>query len=283
MIVHRPAILQLGPLALTGFGVAVLAAFAIAQTIMQREMTRRGQDAAIVPDIVFAAVVGTLVGAKLYYVAFITHNWTDVFTRSGYVFFGGFIGAVFACWLVIRRRRVPFLRIADVAGIAIAAGYSVGRTGCWAIGDDYGRPWASPWAVQFPHGAPPSTVANMVELFGVRLPANLPLNAVVSVYPTQLYEVVLGFVMFLLLWRLRAHQHEEGWLFGLYLVLAGVERFGIEFLRAKDDHFFIGGITSAQAVALALTIIGALVMAARRATNAPRRPDLGASRLPRPA
>ena len=63
-------------------------------------------------------------------------------------------------------------------------------------------------------------------------------NAVLAVHPTQLYETGMGFLMFLLLWRMRDHRHAEGWLFGVYCILAGVERFIVEFFRAKDDRFF---------------------------------------------
>jgi phosphatidylglycerol:prolipoprotein diacylglycerol transferase len=87
---------------------------------------------------------------------------------------------------------------------------------------------------------------------------------VLSVHPTQLYEVALGFVMFLILWRLRDHKHAEGWLFGLYCVLAGVERFIIEFVRAKDDRFLFGTFTGAQVIAMAFAVGGAIWMYLRR-------------------
>ena len=236
-IVHHPLAYDLGPLQLTGFGLAVLAAFAISQIIAQRELTRRGDpvSAAAVPDLILAAVLGTLIGAKLYYVIVVTHDIRDLFSRAGFVFWGGFMGSVALCWLTIVKKKLSFTRISDVAGICIAAGYSVGRTGCWAVGDDYGRPWNGPLAVAFPDGAPPSTAQNMSQMFGVAVDPSLPPNAVLSVHPTQLYETVLGFAMFLILWRLRDHRHAAGWLFGLYCVLAGAERFVVEFVRAKDD------------------------------------------------
>jgi len=130
------------------------------------------------------------------------------------------------------------------------------------VGDDYGRPWSSPFAVAFPDGAPPSTAYNLSQEFHLSLPAGTSPNTVLSVYPTQLFEVTLGFIMFLILWRLRNHKHAEGWLFGLYCVLAGVERFIIEFFRAKDDRF-AGPLTVAQLIALAFAVGGALWMAAR--------------------
>jgi phosphatidylglycerol:prolipoprotein diacylglycerol transferase len=266
-VVHHPFAFDIGPLQFTGFGLAVLMAFAIAQIILQRELARRGHpvEAEAAPDVVFAALLGTLIGAKLYYVA-LTRDLGAVFSRGGFVFWGGFIGSVLLCWLTIRRKKLSFPRFADVSAIAIAAGYAVGRSGCWAVGDDYGRPWSGPLAVQFPAGAPPSTAANMTQLFGARLPAGTPPDQVIAVHPTQLYETAMGFVMFLILWRYRDHEHAEGWLFGLYCVLAGVERFVVEFFRAKDDRF-VGPLSTAQAISVIVALVGVAIMAMRRRTG----------------
>ena len=254
---------NVGPLSLTGFGLAVLLAFAISQVIAQRKLVRRGHDASAIPDLILAAVLGTLIGGKLYYTAVITHDVRDLLSRSGFVFWGGFIGSVVACYITIKLKKLNFIRISDVAGICIAAGYSVGRTGCWAVGDDYGRPWNGPLAVTFPEGAPASTVRNMQVLFGIDPPAGSSPDTLLGVHPTQLYETALGFVMFAILWRFRDHKHAEGWLFGLYLLLAGLERFLIEFLRAKDDRFF-GPLTAAQVIGLALATLGVVWMQMRK-------------------
>jgi phosphatidylglycerol:prolipoprotein diacylglycerol transferase len=103
----------------------------------------------------------------------------------------------------------------------------------------------------------------MDQLYNANLPAGLPPDAVVAVYPTQLLEVVLGLVMFGILWRLRRHTHAAGWLFGLYCLLAGTERFVVEFFRAKSD--MLGPVTSAQVVALAVAAAGVLLLTWRRA------------------
>jgi phosphatidylglycerol:prolipoprotein diacylglycerol transferase len=260
-IIHHPFSFGLGPLQFTGFGIAVLLAFVIAQTIAQRELARRGHDPSPIPDLIFAAVIGGLLGAKLYY-ALIIGEISDLFTRAGFVFWGGLIGGIIAVLLIAYRKKLNLHRIMDVGGICIAAAYAVGRTGCWAVGDDYGKPWNSRWAVVFPEGAPPSTVASLTE-FGARFPAGTPLNTLVSVHPTQIYEVALGFLMFAFLWRVRDHRHAEGWLFGVYCVLAGIERFIIEFFRAKDDRFF-GPLTVAQVIALAFIAFGAAWMYMRK-------------------
>ncbi|MDQ6831179.1 MAG: prolipoprotein diacylglyceryl transferase [Gemmatimonadota bacterium] len=264
----EPFILQLGPLTVTGFGLAVLLGFVIGQVIGQEELRRRGHDPTPVGDVVVAAVVGFLIGAKVYY-ALLMHDWTTLWSRGGFVFWGGLIGGIGAAYLMIRRKRVPFLRIADVGAIGIAAGYAIGRTGCWAVGDDYGRPWISRFAVAFPNGAPPSTAGSMQQQFGVPIPAGASASTVLGVYPTQLYEVAMGMIMFIILWRLRDHKHAEGWLFGVYMVLAGIERFIVEFFRAKDDRFF-GTLTMAQVLALGFVLVGFAVMQMTSKTTATR-------------
>ncbi len=270
-IIHHPMVFHLfGPLEITGFGLSVLAAFVIAQIVCQREFTRRGQlkESEVMPDIVLAALLGTLIGAKTYYVV-LTGDPAAFFSRGGFVFWGGFMGSVLLCWLTIKWRKLSFLRIADVAGIGIAAGYAVGRTGCWAVGDDYGRPWSGPFAVRFPEGAPPSTALVMQQQFGAQLPAGTDPASVIAVHPTQLYETFMGFLMFLVLWRFRGHRQRSGWLFGMYCVLAGVERFIVEFFRAKDDRVSIVGLTSAQIIAVMIFTIGVAIMAWRRDPGAP--------------
>ncbi len=280
-IIHQPFSIELGPLQFTGFGLAVLAAFGLAQIIVMREMTRRGHHlySHVTPDVVFAALLGFMVGAKTYYVI-LTGDPGAFFSRGGFVFWGGFIGSVAACWIQIRRKRLSFARYADVAGIAIAGGYAVGRSGCWAVGDDYGLPWNGPIATAFPNGAPPSTAANLRDLFGVPLPAGTPPTDVIAVHPTQLYQTAMGMIMFFILWRFRDHEHAEGWLFGLYCVLAGIERFVVEFFRAKDDRVLGGALTTAQLFALAVMAVGLVVMQLRR-TPGPGRPGIHAA--PEPA
>ncbi len=248
---------------LSGFGIAVLLAFVIAQVVSERELLRRGYgfEAAHVSEVLLAAVVGTLVGGKLYYVSVVTHDWHDLFSRAGFVFWGGFMGSVVACWALIRAKRLPFARYADVAGIAIAAGYAVGRTGCWAVGDDYGKWYEGPLAVAFPQGIPPTTAGSMTAAFHAEFPATMDPSTLVTVVPTQLIEVGLGFVMFLILWRLRDHRHADGWLLGAYGVLAGIERFAVEFLRVKDDRFF--ALSVAQCIAIAVFAAGVFIMRAR--------------------
>ncbi len=266
-IVHHPVSYQIGPFQATGFGLAMLLAFVIGQIILTKELERRGEDSAPVGDMVFAAVIGGLLGAKLYY-AVLMGDVSSILSRAGFVFWGGLIGGIVAVTAVVLKKKLGVARMSDSVALALPAAYSIGRTGCWAVGDDYGRPYDGPFSVMFPQGAPPSTVGNMSKMFGVHFPAGMSPSEVVSVYPTQIYEVVMGFIMFLIIWRFRDHKHAVGWLFGFYCLLAGLERFIVEFFRAKDDRFFVGGLTSAQLIALGFALFGAIWMYMRRDVTA---------------
>jgi phosphatidylglycerol---prolipoprotein diacylglyceryl transferase len=273
-IVHHAFDYKVGPLQITGFGLAILMCFVVAQVVAQHELKRRGHDPEPVSDMVFAAVIGGLLGAKLYYVVVLRH-WDALFSRGGFVFWGGLVGGMLAVMAVVVRKRYGLMKVFDVSAPALAAAYAVGRTGCWAVGDDYGRPWNGPLAVAFPEGVPVSTAANMARDFGVAIPAGTAPSTVLSVYPTQLFEVAMGLVMFGVLWRMRDHDHAEGWLFGVYCVMAGVERFIVEFFRAKDDRLLIG-LTYAQVIALGFMAMGAAFMALRARTG-PGRPGIYAT------
>src|SRR5262249_25148668 len=123
----------------------------------------------------------------------------------------------------------------------------------------YGHPTDLPWGVKFPQGLPPSTAASMKDTFGIPVPPGTDPNTVLAVHPTQLYEAALMLGAFAILWRLRKANRPIGWLFGLYLVFAGIERFLIEIVRAKDDRIF-GPFTIAQVVSVALVLIGTVIV-----------------------
>ncbi len=112
--------------------------------------------------------------------------------------------------------------------------------------------------MKFPRGLPPTTVGNLMHMHVTFPPGANPLD-VVAVHPTELYETTLMLLVFMLLWKLRTHRHALGWRFGLYLVLAGVERFVIEIVRAKDDRFF-GPLSLAQVTSVLAVLAGVVVM-----------------------
>ncbi len=258
-----PFVFHLGPVEITGYGLMMMVAFLMGGWLIALELKRRGLSEDYAADMIAAAVIGGIVGAKLWYVA-LTQDAGALLSRGGLVWYGGFIGGTAAVILNGWRLKVPLRWTMQLAAPALAAAYALGRIGCFLVNDDYGRPSDLPWAMRFPRGLPPSTAANMEHLFGIPVPAGTDPSAVLAVHPTQIYEAILMLAAFMLLWALRKRGRPIGWIFGLYLVLAGAERFLIEILRAKDDRF-LGPFTLAQLTSVILIAVGVwLAMKLRR-------------------
>jgi phosphatidylglycerol:prolipoprotein diacylglycerol transferase len=186
------------------------------------------------------------------------------------VWYGGFVGATALVYWEVKRSKLPLGMTADCAAPALAIAYAVGRVGCFLVGDDWGRPTTLPWGIKFPNGTPPTTVAVLEREYGLQVdPAMIErYGDVLPVHPTQLYEVAISTLIFLALWRLREHPSQAGWLFALWLALAGAERFFVEFFRVKDDRFF-GPFSLAQVISIGLIVVGGLLLRKLQEAAAP--------------
>jgi phosphatidylglycerol:prolipoprotein diacylglycerol transferase len=254
----------LGGEPVTSFGVFMLLAFLTAGYVVRAEFRRIGEDPEKAWDLVFMAVVGGIVGAKGYYVLLnyerLLADPVDlIFARGGLVWYGGFLLATVLVIWEIRRQKLPLRPVADTVAPALALAYAVGRLGCFFVGDDWGRPTDSWLGIAFPRGTPPTRVDVIERQFGITVDPELveKYGQIVPVHPTQLYEVGMSTLIFFVLWRMRRHDHAPGWLFMVWLAMAGMERFLVEFLRAKDDRFF-GMLTLAQMISLAIAAVGVI-------------------------
>lgn len=256
MINAYPLEFHFGKLLITGFGIVMMLTFLMGGWILDRELRRLKLNTEYAGDMIFAAVIGGIVGAKLWFVVL---NGGALFARSGLVWYGGFFGGTLAVILNGWRRRVPVRWTAQLVAPVLAGGYALGRVGCFLVGDDYGGPTSLPWGVRFPMGSPPSTAANL-RFFHVQVPDSVAANTVMAVHPTQLYEVLIMLVVFAVLWRWRTKSRGTGWLFGAYLVFAGIERFFVEILRAKDDRL-LGTFTVAQVASITIILVGTVLVA----------------------
>lgn len=225
--------------------------------VMQQRLRELDRNEHYAWDIVVAAVIGGLVGAKLWYAGL--YGPRTLLERAGLVWYGGLLGGAAAVLLSGWWRRVPMRFTLELAAPALAVGQALGRVGCFLVQDDYGVPTSLPWGMRFPEGLPPSTAQNLAA-WGVEVPDGANPFDVLAVHPTQLYEAAALVLAFWILWRLRRSPRGTGWLFGLYLMLAGTERFLVEFIRAKDDRFF-GTFTLAQLTSLAAVAVGAILAA----------------------
>ena len=252
-----PLRFSLGPLEITGFGLMMMLAFLGAGWVMERDLRSRGMSDEYAWSIIVVGAIGGIIGAKLWYFG-LHQSWDALFSRAGLVWYGGFFGGLTALIINSIRLKIPVRFSADLGAPGLAVGYALGRVGCFLVQDDYGGPSSLPWAMRFPQGEPPSTAFNLMA-FGMEVPPGTSPFEVLAVHPTQLYETAIMLTAFWVIWRLRSHRHAVGWLFGVYMMFAGIERFFIEFLRAKDDRL-LGSFTIAQVASLAVFAGGAALL-----------------------
>ncbi len=269
-----PVIFRIGGFPITSFGVMMFLAFLAGAWALGQQLERYGQPRQLAWDLLAGIAIGGIVGAKLYYLGL---HWRDVVadplheltSRGGLVWYGGFIGGVLAYWYQIRRRKLPMALMFDSSAPALALAYAVGRIGCFLVGDDYGLPTDSWVGVIFPAGASPPSTAGYLRSVGAQIPATIPDAQLVPVHPTQLYETALGLIMFAILWRLGKKTHPQGRLFAVFMLLYSVERFFIEFVRAKGDRVLLGLSTSQLASILLFALAVVLILRQRSAPAAP--------------
>jgi len=232
--------INIGPLTLQTFGLMFGLGFVAAGLVVGRRFKELGKPTDWAYEMAFAALVGGLVGARVY---FLIENWDEVsddpignlFGGAGLVWYGGAIGGALAVLGWAYWRGVMTLLLADVAAVPLTIGYAIGRVGCQLSGDgDYGRAWDGPWAMAYPDGT---------------VPTDTP------VHPTPVYETLFMGLAALVLWRLR-DRFRPGILFALYLMVAGFERFMVEFVRRNADVAL--GLTQAQLMSVAMFAVGAV-------------------------
>jgi phosphatidylglycerol---prolipoprotein diacylglyceryl transferase len=238
-----PVLFKIGSFEITSFGVLVAVGALAGIWLFQRELRRSGlPDSGV--DAGIAGVLGGLVGAKLLWT--IEHLGEGpatglLFSRGGMSWFGGFLGGVAAGLWMLRRRGIPLMAGLSAAAPGLALGHAIGRIGCFLVGDDYGRPTDLPWGVAFPKGLPPIDI---------------------PVHPTQLYEMAALLPVAWLIVRWRRHGAPDRVVFGRYLLLAGLIRFAIEFVRVNEH--VVGPFTLAHVISAAVVIAGLVLISGSR-------------------
>jgi len=245
-------------LIINSYGFMLMLAFYSCYFFLQKDLKRLKYDLKLASDIVFAAAVGGILGSKIYY---LIENYERVvadpagmiFSGAGLVFLGGLIGGTLAVTFVLNKNKLSWLVFADIVAPLLMLGYAVGRIGCLLVGDDYGLPTHLPWGIAFENGLPPSTFAVFQTYYPwVDLTGFEP--GVLNVHPTQIYETSIGLIIFIYLWNQRLKIKITGNLFFMYLVLAGSERFLMEFIRT--NHKYIFGLSGAQLITTIMIGLG---------------------------
>ncbi len=246
-----PVLVEFGDFQIRSYGVIVGLSFLLALWMSTREATRKGLDPKLIQDFSMYALLGGVVGARLYFVLFSQPGY--FLNHPGEIFaiwhggmgiigslIGGFLVAVWFC----RKHSIPLLRFGDTLVPGIALGQTTGQFACLLNGDSYGRPTDLPWAITF---TDPRSMA----------PLNVPLH------PIELYEMAAYFLVFLLVWKIRKRYPTDGFAFFTYLAGYGIARFVVDFFRG-DPAMFAWGIQAAQLFGVAMLVVSLLGILLRK-------------------
>jgi phosphatidylglycerol---prolipoprotein diacylglyceryl transferase len=244
------------------FGLMLWLAAVGAGFVMDRSFHRARIKADAVGMVAIAVVAG-IIGAKLWHVVdtpieFHEAGWRVLWDSAGFAWFGGLVFGISALLVQGWLAKIGGLRTLDLAAPAAAIGYGIGRVGCFLSGDGcYGIQITpvhlfsftfKPWGMAFPNGLEPTLVA---------------------VYPTPLYELVAGLLIGWWLWRRLGKPHASGAILGQYLLLSGIARFLVEFIRRNPRVLW--GCSNAQLAAVGSVVAGIalIVWAATRPVDTP--------------
>jgi phosphatidylglycerol:prolipoprotein diacylglycerol transferase len=261
-----PVLFELGPIKVYSFGLMLGLAFIVANYLFAREIRRRGMPEQVAGTITLIALVAGIAGSKLFS---LIENWDrfladpvgETFSAAGLTFYGGLILATLLIGLYVRMKKLRFLPITDAVAPSLILAYGIGRIGCQLAGDgDYGIPSKLPWAMSYPDGTVPTngfvnSGQDLTELgrlyqsmFGDPVPAQIP------VHPTPVYETLAAIAIFAFLWSIRKRPMAAGMLFAIYLILAGVERFLVEFIRLNDRYLL--DLSMSQWISIGMILLG---------------------------
>jgi len=255
-----PVAVQFGPVQIHWYGISYVVGIVIGWWLLNRraDVPDSGWNRDQVADLIFFAAVGVILGGRLgsvlfYNFPYYTQHPLDVFKiwQGGMSFHGGLIGVLIAMGLFARSRGKGFFAVSDFLAPVVPIGLGCGRIGNFINGELWGKPTDLPWAMIFPD----------------------PRAGGIPRHPSQLYEAFLeGLVLFIILWWFSAKPRPRMAVSGLFLLVYGVFRFGVEFVRMPDPqlgYLAWGWLTMGQVLSFPMVIAGAilLVLAYRTATG----------------
>jgi phosphatidylglycerol:prolipoprotein diacylglycerol transferase len=266
-----PRLFHYGHFSVPTYGLLVASGVLIGLWISVRNSQKHGIDADKAWNLGISVILCGIIGAKILY---IINDWGyysahpgDIFSLStlqaGGVFSGGLIGAFAAAIWFVRKYHMPALATCDAFAPGLALGHAIGRLGCFAAGCCYGKATTAIWGVTFNNPL-------ALELVGTPLHEKLQ--------PTQLFEFGVELANFFLLTWMLKRKRFDGQVFSAYLILYGVARYFLEFLRGDPGRgeVFGGIMTGTQLISIGLVILGGAIWYFR--SGAPKQVPIAASR-----
>lgn len=243
----HPVLIDLGALKIYSYGFMLALSFLLGILLAARRARGRGVEPEAVYDLSMVIVVCAVIGSRGLYI--LTHRdrfegIIDIFAlwQGGATYYGGLILAVAGSIVFLRRKKIPFFRMADIIAPSIALGVFLTRIGCFLSGCCFGSPTSCPTGVVFPPGSPAGHVH-----YGV------------SVHPTQLYSSLYGLVILAALLLIdRKHARRDGVVFAWLCVMYGIARFAVDFFRHYEESALVWGrLVDNQVISVVLVVFGA--------------------------
>ncbi len=290
-----PEVFSLGWFHLRSYGLLLVIAFLVGAHVSKREANRVGLDPLLIGDLLFWALLSSILGARIafvltYFRGFIVEGspWTTFvnlinITRGGLVFYGGFIGGTLALIVYCRFRKILIPAMCDLVGVVLPLGIAFGRVGCFLTGCCWGKVTDLPWAVRFPRLLPKEEVPFGGYAFADHLNrgwVGLEDTHSLPIHPTQLYETLAMVAFFFFLWSVRKRKTYDGQI-GLAVVAGyAVWRFFNETLRGDNPAFALE-LTFSQTVSIVLLLLTVPLLLYHAFKRTPERPLFDFSTVPR--
>ncbi|HOE11207.1 MAG TPA: prolipoprotein diacylglyceryl transferase [bacterium] len=269
----HPTLFRIGGFQITTYGLMLAIAFAVAASLIVRRGEREGIPGEFLQNLLVVTMVAALLGARLLHILvnfdyFLEHPAGALFSREGYVFFGGLLAGIAASIYWIRRQGQDVWKVADVIAPYLSLAQGIGRWGCFGFGCCYGRPSSLPWAVRFPRTIDPfSGLIDGAPAYLDHLSKGwIAPDDIYSlpVHPSQLYESALAWLNFLILLYLRKRGCQKGDLFLIYLLLYSIGRFLVEFTRGDPRGEILHLLSTSQVVSMGVFAVAGAFLIHRR-------------------
>ena len=231
--------IKLGPLSFNMYGVMFALGFIAANWLAVKEARKKGIRKEIVETLIFYILIGSIIGARLFYVLFYWPEATpftfwDLFTiwKGGLAFFGGFIGALITGYLYTKIHKLEFWKLADVFTLPLIVGHILGRVGDYLTGGHPGLVTDLPWAIY--------------------------LDGALR-HPVVLYEIIGLIIIGTIIYQLKKLNKFDGFLFLMYVQLYAVQRIILDFFRIESTDPRFLGLTPTQHLVILLFIIALFI------------------------
>jgi phosphatidylglycerol:prolipoprotein diacylglycerol transferase len=263
----HPVLVEVGWLTIHSYGFMLALSFLFGIYVANRRAIKFGIDPSQILDLSVYIILTAVIGSRLLYVVFHLEEYRtflDMFAlwEGGATLYGGLVLAVLVSYLFTVKRRLDFLRIADVVSPSIALGIMLTRIGCFLSGCCYGKATSLPWGITFPPGC-------AAGYYSQQLSASLS-STVVKLHPAQLYASFYGLIIFLILLIAERRLIKRGGTFGLFLVLYGVSRFSLDFFRYYEENMQVFlGLTLNQLLSIGLVLLGMVILKMKQTMDAP--------------